>query len=84
MSLKDQAAKVASKKDLVAFLQALAADYGKNGKKWENGDLSRYLAALGGFAGEMNGYYKNQGLNPPDRPEWRTIAELLLAATMYE
>jgi hypothetical protein len=84
MRLADKAAKVASRADLAKFARELAADFAKNGKSWENGELGRYLEAVAGFATDLDGYYANRGEKAPAQPSWRTIAELLAAATMYE
>jgi hypothetical protein len=32
----------------------------------------------------MDGYFKNRGEKVPDTPTWQTLAQMLLAARMYE
>lgn len=51
---------------------------------WENATLDRYLSALERWLEDADGYYRNQGRNVPSNPTWRDVAEMLIAATMYE
>jgi hypothetical protein len=32
----------------------------------------------------MDGYFRNQGVKPPERPDWNVVAQALLAAGSYE
>jgi hypothetical protein len=32
----------------------------------------------------MDGYYLNQGLTVPEKPDWKMIANMLAAAKIYE
>ncbi len=82
MKLDELARAVKTREDLQSFVNALVKDLAKG--KWENKDLASYLEGLAGFVGDLDGYYTNRGAAPPKRPEWRTLAEVLLAATMYE
>ena len=90
MDLTDLAAAVATRSDLAQFVRVLLADCRENAAAeastpsgpwtsatagWENPTLDRFLEALAGYADEGQG----------DQPAtWRTFAELLAAAKVYE
>jgi hypothetical protein len=75
---------VRTKADLVAHLQALRRDLETNPERWENTTLDRYLGALASWLEDADGYYLNRGETPPTSPSWKTIAEMLNAAGVYE
>lgn len=84
MELNEQVEQIASREDLVAFVQALRRDLETNPGEWENPNLASYLGALAGWIGDMHGYYRNQGLEMPQAPSWKTVGEILIAAKVYE
>jgi hypothetical protein len=75
---------IKTRDDLVNFIKALKDDYDKEGSDWENRDLGRFLEALAAWTNSMDGYYKNHGMPIPETPSWKTIADMLIAATMQE
>jgi hypothetical protein len=75
---------IGSKADLVKFIEALAGDLQAHPEGWENASLERYLNALASWLEDSDGYYRNRGLQPPTSPTWKTVAEMLIAAKMYE
>ena len=75
---------VDSKQSLGNFIAALADDCAANPETWENGTVHQYLLALSRWIDDSDGYYRNQGLPVPQTPSWRTIAEMLTAAKVYE
>jgi hypothetical protein len=75
---------IVSKADLVKLIEALAGDLRTHPESWENDSLERYLLALASWLEDSDGYYRNRGLEPPGSPTWKTVAELLMAAKMYE
>lgn len=75
---------IQSKADLVKFIEALAGDLRAHPESWENDSLDRYLTALAGWLADSEGYYRNRGLQPPASPTWKNVAEMLIAAKMYE
>jgi len=75
---------IQSREDFVAFVKALVQDLRDNPASWENANLERYLEALGAWAQDMDGYYINQGKPVPQQPDWKIIADMLIAAKMYE
>jgi hypothetical protein len=73
---------VSSREDLAAFIRVLAAEAPNSG--WENDDLGRYLEALSAWVDDMHGWFLNRGETPPEQPDWRLVAWMLRAATIYE
>ena len=84
MELNDEVERIESREDLVAFMNSLRSEYGLRPDWWENRDLKSYLEALAGWTEDMDGYFRNHGLEPPLTPTWRVFGMMLIAATMYE
>ncbi len=84
MELHEKVAGIKSKADLVALVQALCADLQANPEAWENATLDRYLQALASWIEDSDRYYNNQGRPIPTTPSWRDVADMLMAAKMYE
>lgn len=70
--------------DLIAFIQDLVLDLKSNHASWENPTLERFLAALASWMEDCRGYYEKQGRAVPEIPSWRDVAEMLMAAKVYE
>lgn len=84
MNLTHQIAAIQSREDFVCFVQALQQDLTAHPDQWENETLPRYLAALAAWTQDMDGYYLNRGEPVPQSPDWKTLAEILLASKHYE
>ena len=84
MTLAERARAVRTREDLVAFVEALAADYGANGSTWTNTDLASFLAAMSAWSEDMEGFYENSGEDLASLPSWRVLADTLMAARVYE
>jgi hypothetical protein len=84
MELHERIERIQSKSDLVEFIEALASDARTNADRWENSTVERYLSALARWLEDSDGYYQNQNRPVPERPSWRSVAEMLIAAKMYE
>ena len=82
--LKMDAIQVHSRNEFVAFLKTLREDYMQNPEKWENADLSSLLESMASWVEDMDGYYLNQNRPVPDQPTWNMLAEIFLAARVYE
>jgi hypothetical protein len=67
--------------DLAVFIEELLQDLRENSNSWENSDLPRFLEALAAW---MNDSAVNSERHLPTAPEWKTFAELLVAAKIYE
>ncbi len=85
MVIEDLADSITSKEDFDRFLEVLIRDQDVNGDEWENRDLRSFLFGLQGFTKDIEGYYRNRREDfSVERVSWRTIAHILLAATVYE
>jgi hypothetical protein len=84
MKLHERIDGISTKADLVEFIAALEDDLRENSGSWENASLEEFLAALGRWLEDSDGYYQNQGREVPASPSWRDVAEMLIAAKMYE
>ncbi|QYY31135.1 MULTISPECIES: DUF7660 family protein [Cupriavidus] len=84
MNLQDQIGEIDSKERLADLVAALLDDLVRNPQEWENVSLEGFLAAMEAWIRDMDGYYKNAGQPIPDMPTWRTLADILLAARVYE
>ena len=84
MTLDEQHTSIGSREDFVAFVKALSKDLRDNPAAWENGNLERFLEALGAWVEDMDGYYLNQGKPVPKQPDWKVAGDMLMAAKMYE
>ncbi|MDP1884364.1 MAG: hypothetical protein Q8L10_03255 [Candidatus Moranbacteria bacterium] len=84
MGIHEKVNNIKKRSDFVLFVQELNKDYKENPDSWENKDLGAYLEALAAWVEDMDGYYLNQGKPIPEKPEWKTVADMLIAAKMYE
>jgi len=84
MKLHDMIDSITNKEDLARFIEALAQDLRSRPQEWENDSLERYLAALASWLNDSDGYYRNKGREVPTTPTWKSLAEMLKAAKMYE
>lgn len=84
MNINDPELKeITSRKDLAEFVRELSKDYKNNPASWENHTIESYLEALSGWIEDMEGVFKNMNQTAPATPEWRTIARMLRAASIY-
>jgi hypothetical protein len=84
MSNAEKNKSIKSREDFIAFVRTLSKDFRENPQSWENDNLERFLEALGSWVEDMDGYYRNQGKPVPQQLDWNTLADMLMAAKMYE
>jgi len=72
---------VRTRHDLATFVLALREDLLSNGSEWENPSLERFLEAFSAWCLDMPSSSSGQ---PPEQPNWNLIAQMLVAAAMYE
>ena len=82
MKLHEQVTGIATREDLVAFIEALRADLVSNPQNWENATLDQYLRALASWLEDCSDYYERTGQSVPTTPSWKNVAEMLIAAKM--
>jgi hypothetical protein len=77
--------KINTRKDFIKFIRDLRNDLMKNKSEWENQNLESFLEAMESYAEDIGGYYKNNKINiNPDMPQWRTFADIMVGASIYE
>jgi hypothetical protein len=84
MEFHEQVKNVKSREDLAEFVRVLERDLKDNPADWENRSLGEFLGSLSAWIADMDGYYLNNNLDVPKDPSWRTIAEILVGARIYE
>lgn len=84
MDLNNKADVVSSRDDFVKFVDALRHDLAAHRAEWQNATLDKFLEALSGWVQDMDGYYLNNNLPVPTSPNWKNLAEMMLAAKYYE
>jgi len=79
MELYELAHRVDSKETFLEFVAALRSDLEARGREpeWENPDLGRFLEA-------MQAWTEDMGDRVAAQPSWRTFADMLMAAKIYE
>lgn len=75
---------IQTKKDFINFLRALKNDYVENLSSWENKDIEAFLEAMASWVEDMDGFYINQGLPVPEKPNWKVFADILMGGKLYE
>ncbi len=76
--------KIQTKQDFISFLIYLKKDYLENLSTWENRDIGAFLEAMASWVEDMDGFYTNQGLPIPEKPDWKIFADILMGGKLYE
>lgn len=84
MSLTERARTTETREDFVEFLREFRADFASGHSGWVNADLPTFLEAMAAWINDMDGYYRNAGQNSSDLTPWRIMADILMAARIYE
>ncbi|MFB9960664.1 DUF7660 family protein [Agromyces bracchium] len=84
MDLDSQALNMSSRADLVEFLGGLADSFATHPERWQNANLPDFLNAWAAWLEDMDGYFQNRGESVPTSASWQLIAQMLLAARVYE
>jgi hypothetical protein len=75
---------VCTREDLVEFIGALARDYEIGRSTWANAELGSFLGAMAAWSADMEGFYTQSGEQLELMSPWRVLAEILVAARVYE
>ncbi|WP_259282377.1 hypothetical protein, partial [Enterobacter sp. EC_62] len=70
--------------DFIKFLENLSSNSRNNLSEWESKDLPSYFESMASWVEDMDGYYLNQKLPVPENVNWTFIADILMAARVYE
>jgi hypothetical protein len=84
MTLEQQVRSIQTRQDFIAFLEALEADFLANRDGWTNANLSSFLEAMTAWSQDMEGFYDNTGEELAKLSPWRVLADVLMAARIYE
>lgn len=76
--------KIQTREDFVSFLRALKMDSAENLSSWENRDIEAFLGAMASWVEDMDGFYINQDLPIPEKPDWKIFADILMGGKLYE
>ena len=74
---------VESVQDLIAVVDHLYSDLATNPERWENATLDRFLEAMSGWLSAFPQWHLSMGRKVPT-PDWQFMADVLLAARIYE
>jgi heme oxygenase len=75
---------IVTRDDFVAFLEEFQSDLAKSPNDLEQRSLGDFLEAMTAWTRDMDGYYRNAGLEAPQKPDWQTFADILNGAKVYE
>lgn len=84
MTLVECAESVQTREDFVAFLEALRGELAADPGAWNNRDLPSYLEAMSAWTQDMDGYYASTGKELSNLSPWRVLADIMMAARIYE
>lgn len=80
----DDTKDIATREDLIAFLDIVRDDFEKNGQNWENHDIPTFIEAFQAWLGSSKNYYRNVGIDMATVSPWKEMADAFAAARIYE
>ena len=85
MDIYDFVENIKTKDDFENFMSMLIKDLKENRADWENNELEPFLDGIRRFTGVLDNYYINSGIEADTSiPTWKMLAEVFLAAKVYE
>lgn len=84
MGLYEQVDLVSTREDFARFLTDALADLRNRPQDWENDTLESFLEAWSAWVMAMPSLCKNLGKRVPDQPDWNLLANMVMAARIYE
>uniref|UniRef100_UPI003F49757D DUF7660 family protein n=1 Tax=Pseudonocardia sp. CA-138482 TaxID=3240023 RepID=UPI003F49757D len=84
MNLEDSVQYVTSRAELARFVDKFADSLVEEPEMWENTSLESFLRAWSAWLSSMDGAFRNRGLPVPEQPTWNLIADMFMAARIYE
>lgn len=75
---------LSTKGDFLLFMKLLLKDLQNNPAGWENRSLESYLEAFARWTEDMDGFYQHQNQPVPQNINWKVMANMLMAARIYE
>ncbi len=80
----DDPGQVRTRQDLVEYLESLGRRVKEGRVPVENDTAAALILGVSGWISDMDGYFRNQGQEPPDIPDWNLIAVVFTAGLVYE
>lgn len=82
--LDELARRATTREGFTTFLNAYARDCSRGCARWENPDLPSFFEAMSAWNADSDGFYAN--VRGGRRPEtaWEEVANMLMAARIYE
>ncbi len=84
MTFESSADHAMTRAEFAGFLLRLADSISVEPEVWENDTIERFLRAWAAWADDMDGYFINRGEPVPQELTWQLLAQMLLAARVYE
>jgi len=84
MKLHEKIESIQTKEDLAKFIGSLRIDLNTQQDSWENPTLDGFLEAMEAWILAMDSWAKNRDMPRVENPSWKTIANILYAAKIYE
>ena len=75
---------VNSKADFIFFLNELSKNYKNSPDEWKTKKLGAFFEAMAGWVEEREAYYQTNNMKEPSDINWSFIANMFLAAKIYE
>lgn len=71
---------VTSREELASFVEQLRSTLVSRSEVWENNTLDAFLEAMQAWIHDSPGYFRNQGIDEPDRSTYALVSMMLGAA----
>lgn len=84
MTLESRVSEPLTRAELAGFIDQLADSYLESPEHWENDTIESFLRAWSAWLNDMDGFFINRGEPVPESPSWQLIAQMMLAARVYE
>lgn len=84
MNFNEAIESMTTREDFIRFVRELGENYRRDPESWENDNLGTYFDALAAWVEGMEGYYVNTGQSMPKNPDWKMMANILIAAKVFE
>jgi len=81
---EEQVDAIETRQDFILFVRTLIDDFERNPGEWENTHLQTYLRAIADVVDGLPGRYMNRNEPVPKQLAWKDVAEILMAAKVYE
>lgn len=76
---------VTDRQTFITLLELMQQELAADPDLWENKTLPGFLAAIGAYASDIQGYYDNRQIHKnADEAAWSTFADILKGARVYE